>query len=126
MVMVDLMSHPRPKTLSPRRLKRERSPMLAIIDDDRPRTRSECCDGPRPCLYVSCRFHLYLDVNEATGSIKLNFPDLEPWELPQSCALDIAEKGGLTLDEIGDLLNVTRERARQLETSGIDKLKTKL
>jgi hypothetical protein len=116
----------RPTTLSPRRLRRERarpsSELLRILDDGRPRTRAECCDGPRPCLWVSCRFHLYLDVNEATGSLKLNFPDKEPWELQSSCALDVAEQGGLTLEEIGRLLNVTRERARQLEASGMRKL----
>lgn len=145
----------RPKTLSTRKMRRERergarprrADLLRILDDEstegasvstsarrelserqdldalRPRSRAECRNGPRPCLFVSCRFHLYLDVNETTGSIKLNFPHLEPWELPQSCALDIAERGGLTLEEIGALLNVTRERARQVEESGLAKLR---
>ncbi len=132
MVTIDLVrARRRPRTLSPRRLKRERgsSPaagLLHVIDDARPRTRAECRSGPRPCLYVSCRFHLYLDVNEATGSIKLNFPGVEPWELPETCALDIAERGGLTLEEIGRLLNVTRERARQLEEAGLTKVKSRV
>ena len=104
-------------------MRRDQRELLLIVDDEeRPRTRSECCDAPRPCLYVSCRFHLYLDVNEATGAIKLNFPDLEPGELPESCALDIAERGGLTLEEIGAFMNVTRERARQMEQQGLTKL----
>jgi hypothetical protein len=122
----------RPRTLSPRRLRREMreearsSTILRIIDDERPQTRAECKGGPRPCLYVSCRFHLYLDVNPSTGSIKLNFPGLEPWELPETCALDIAERGGLTLEEIGALMNVTRERARQVEESGLQKMREKI
>jgi Sigma-70, region 4 len=124
----------RPRTLSTRGLKRQRRnralPVLpnegAALDDARPQSRAECRDGPRPCLWVSCRFHLYLDVNEATGSLKLNFPHLEPWELPESCALDIAERGGLTLEEIGALLNLTRERARQIERAGLEKLKDDL
>jgi hypothetical protein len=103
-------------------LRREHADVLRIVEDVRPRTRDECREGPRPCLHVSCRFHLYLDVNEATGSIKINHPGLEPWEMTETCALDIAERGGLTHEEIGHLLNVTRERARQLEEAGLKKL----
>ena len=40
-------------------------------------------------------------MNPATGSIKLNFPDKEIWELEETCALDVAEKGGITLEEVG-------------------------
>jgi len=42
---------------------------------------------------VSCAYHLFLDVNPTTGVIKLNFPDLEIWELEQCCALDVMEEG---------------------------------
>lgn len=127
MVSIDLSlpRRKRPTTLSTRRLRRERASsaeLLAILDDERPETRAQCRSGPRPCLWVSCRFHLYLDVNQATGSVKLNFPHLEPWQLSESCALDLAEQGGLTLEAIGALLNLTRERARQLEQSGLAKL----
>jgi hypothetical protein len=72
---------------------------------------------------VSCKHHLYLDVNERTGSIKVNFPDLEVWDLPETCALDIADRGGITLEEVGEIMNLTRERIRQLETRGLAKLK---
>ena len=68
--------------------------MYPPVDDvDRPRTRAECADAPRPCPWVACKHHLYLDINPRTGSIKINFPDLEPWELPHTCALDVAEQG---------------------------------
>ena len=67
---------------------------------------------------MACKYHLYLDVNPETGSIKMNFPDLEPWELEETCALDIAERGGVTLEEVGAILNLTRERVRQVEVSG--------
>ena len=72
---------------------------------------------------MSCRHNLALDVNDQTGSIKLNFPDLEVWELPETCALDIADRGGITLEEVGEIMGLTRERIRQLETVNLAKLK---
>lgn len=90
--------------------------------DERPRQREDCANGPRPCPLVSCRHHLYLDVNPQTGTIKLNFPELEVWELVHSCALDIADLGGTAIERVGELLNVTRERIRQIETQALAKL----
>jgi len=96
---------------------------IAELDATRPHVRAECADGPRPCPYISCKHHLYLDINPATGSIKLNFPDKELCDLPETCALDVADRGGVTLEEVGTLLNLTRERIRQLETHGLLKLR---
>jgi hypothetical protein len=93
-------------------------------DMDRPHRRDECMDAPRPCPHVSCRHHLYLDVNPATGTIKLNFPDLEVWELGSSCALDVADAGGTAIEAVSALMNVTRERIRQIETQALTKLAT--
>jgi len=53
------------------------------------------------------------------GSLKLNFPDRDWDEIPQTCSVDVAEDGEHTLEQIGDFMNVTRERARQLEARGI-------
>ncbi|MBI2552218.1 hypothetical protein HYW17_02910 [Candidatus Uhrbacteria bacterium] len=77
----------------------------------------------RPCPFVRCRHHLYLDANPNYGSIKLNFPHLELWELKESCALDVADRGGITLEEVGVITNLTRERVRQVEVRGLLKLK---
>lgn len=88
----------------------------------RPRTRSECVDGPRPCPFVSCKHHLFIDVSPRTGAIKLNFPDLEVWELAESCALDVADRGGTTLEDVGAIMNLTRERIRQVEVKALAKL----
>lgn len=93
------------------------------IDALRPKTRADCVNGPRPCLYVSCKHHLYLDVNPRTGSVKLNFPDKEIWELEETCALDVADRGGITLEEVGAIMNLTRERIRQVESRGLHKLR---
>jgi hypothetical protein len=89
---------------------------------DRPKTRGDCAQGERPCPFVSCTHHLYLDVFERTGAIKLNFPDLEVWEMVDSCALDVADRNGTTLEEAGALMNLTRERIRQLEVNALSKL----
>ena len=121
--------HRRPKTMSRREMLRERrrreraGDVLEVLEYDRPTERSECINGPRPCLYVSCKHHLFLDVNPETGSIKLNFPDKDPWELEETCALDVAERGGITLEEVGEILNLTRERIRQLEVTALEKMK---
>jgi hypothetical protein len=74
-------------------------------------------------MFVSCKHHLYLDVNPETGSIKLNFPDKEIWELGETCALDVADRGGITLEEVGSIMNLTRERIRQVEARGLLKLR---
>ena len=97
--------------------------VIQEIEQARPRSRAECANGPRPCMFVSCKHHLYLDVNPDTGSIKLNFPDKEIWELGETCALDVANRGGITLEEVGSIMNLTRERIRQVETRGLLKLR---
>lgn len=81
------------------------------LEVERPRTRADCIDGPRPCPWVGCRHHLYLEV-KPNGSIVLNQPDLEPWELEQSCSLDF--RRALLFTEIAAILGVTRWRVMQL------------
>lgn len=118
----------RSRTIPMRQLTRDEILQGAELTDlmafERPKTRSECAQGIRPCPFVSCRHHLYLEVNEKTGSIKLNFPDLDVHEMKETCALDVADRGGVTLEEIGEILNLTRERIRQLESKGLELLRT--
>lgn len=86
------------------------------------KTREDCLAMERPCPFVSCKYHLYIDVHPVRGSIKINFPDLEVWEMNETCALDVADRGGITLEEVGEIMNLTRERVRQVETAGLGKL----
>lgn len=88
----------------------------------KPRMRAECVEGARPCPFVSCQHHLYLDVSARTGAIKLNFPDLEVWEMNETCGLDVADRGGTTLEDVGAIMNLTRERIRQVEVKALAKL----
>jgi hypothetical protein len=126
----------RSKTMSRKEIARElrRQRAFGLIDPElqaaireiearRPRSRADCANGERPCMYIACKHHLYLDVNPTTGSIKLNFPDREVWELDETCALDVADRGGITLEEVGSIMNLTRERIRQVETRGLAKLR---
>jgi hypothetical protein len=86
----------------------------------RPRTRGECQDGPRPCPWVGCRYHLLLDVTHA-GSLRMcRDPDTE--SDADSCSLDVADRGVTTLESIGEILGVTREAVRLIETEATRKL----
>ncbi len=88
---------------------------------DAPRLRSECQSAERPCLFVACKFSLYLDVTRA-GSLVVNFADLEPDEMGESCALDIAARGGESLDVVARAMGLTKQRVAQIEERALSKL----
>lgn len=119
-------SRARARTISIRRLSKTELNLGRMMYPEeqywRPETRGECADMERPCPFVSCKYHLYIDVHPVRGSIKINFPDVEVWEMTDTCALDIADRGGITLEEVGEIMNLTRERVRQVETQGLAKL----
>lgn len=80
---------------------------LALTADDVrawpvPKTRGDCREGPRPCPWT-CRYRL--------------------WNEAESCALDVADKGPATLQEVGDLLGLSRERIRQIERKALVKIR---
>jgi hypothetical protein len=110
------------KRMTKRELELGRMLYPDVADVVRPTTREDCAQGQRPCPFVSCKQHLYLDASARTGAIKLNFPDLEVWEMTESCALDVADRAGTTLEEVGTIMNLTRERVRQVEVQGLAKL----
>jgi transcriptional regulator with XRE-family HTH domain len=120
----------RAKTVSIKRMTKRELELGAILnpptDEARPTNRTECIGGDRPCPFVSCKHHLYLDVSERTGAIKLNFPDIDPDQMVHSCSLDVADRGGATLEEVGEVMNLTRERVRQLELDAWSKVKEDL
>jgi hypothetical protein len=117
----------RARTISVKRMTKRELELGRLLYPDvedvvKPKTREDCSQGERPCPFVSCKHHLYLDVSARTGAIKLNFPDLEVWEMTETCALDVADRGGTTLEEVGAIMNLTRERIRQVEVKGLAKL----
>lgn len=88
------------------------------------KTRDEAIrdsDVVRRCPLVGCRFHPFLAVGRK-GSLKLNSPVHigDPASVPCSCILDEidASPGGVILERVGEILNLTRERIRQTESNG--------
>jgi len=87
---------------------------------DRPRTRGDCQDQPRPCPWVSCQHHLAIDVTDiGTLMVIKNWDDGRP-----TCSIDVAEQtGGMTLDDVGRIIGVSRERVRQIELAAFHRAK---
>jgi hypothetical protein len=131
---------PRARTVS---IKRMRTSQLradeaeTIEHTERPRTWGECLEralgtASRPCGYLRCKHNLLVDVDGRTGSYKVTWPHLavgaygdEYGAYPQhTCALRVAEQGGMTLEEIGQVMNLTRERVRQIETKALYALRS--
>lgn len=113
-----------------RRIARELAALFVVAPAgaERPRTRGDCADGARPCPWVGCRHNLLIDVHPETGSIQINAFDPDAGEvdldaLPDTCALDVADRGGMTLEEVGARLGITRERARQVEQAALEKVR---
>lgn len=83
---------------------------------ERPRTRGDCLKLPRPCPFVGCRHNLWMDILPTSRDIKPTDPNVMPWEMKQSCVLDVVEEqGDMTLEEIGNYFCISRERIRQIE-----------
>ncbi len=134
-----------PSAVTPSEPPRKRS--LALLNDGsatqldalgfevrRPKTRADCLEMERPCPFVSCRHHLYIDVSK-DGGLTMAVPELELWEMIDTCSLDVAEEGsvpgtgegdGLTLESVALIYGLSRERIRQVETVGLHKLEKKL
>jgi hypothetical protein len=97
---------------------------LTELERVRPRTRKDCADGIRPCPFISCRHHLYADPfksHRKKGALSPNFDSLE--EMPDTCSLDVADRGELSLEQTGAHLNITREAVRLTEAQALHKIR---
>jgi len=102
------------------RRERQNGDVVELHQVERPRTRVDCVDGPRPCPWIGCRYHLYSDV-KLSGALCVYY-DVDPLELPETCALDLAGRQTQTLEQVAALLGITRERVRKIEEAALAKL----
>lgn len=95
---------------------------LAPPDDCRPGMPGAI----RPCPFASCRYNLLVSVN-ANGSLKVDHGHLDPWQLEETCAIDVIEKNreGVTQERTAKLTGVTEDRIRQIERGLMKAMKRK-
>ncbi len=79
----------------------------------RPERRGECSDLRRPCPFPTCRYHLAPDSREGAPFL-------------YSCALDAADDGAHTLEEVAEILGTSPESVRDLEVAALRKLRRAL
>lgn len=120
---------------------------LVPRDPEAPRTRGDCDGMPRPCPAICCARNLLLDVNQKgfpvvdgkTYQVSVTRDSDRGWldveeavfqalanateQGRETCADDIAERGGLTLAEVAEELGLTKERIRQIERGAVEKLR---
>lgn len=89
-----------------------------------PQTRRDCPDlKSGPCPHVGCVYNTYLEVDHK-GRLRIIHPDLPPTAPERaewSCALALAEQGPQDCGKIGEILNLSRERVRQIEVRALSK-----
>jgi hypothetical protein len=86
-------------------------------------TRGACRRLAGPCPHAVCRFNLTSERRDSRGAkpAQLHLPVVR-----ETCALEAADQGGMTLEEIASRLSLTRERVRQIELGALKKLWAKL
>ncbi len=84
-----------------------------MLPPERPLVRGDCSEIPRPCPFVSCRYHLAADSRDGMSYL-------------YSCALDVAEDGAHTLEEVGQILGMATDDVREIEVTALSRLRRAL
>lgn len=95
-----------------------------MVTRQTPRTRGACEGGERPCRYTACRHHLHAEDERAGrpwGGRRA--PPLVVVHSEETCSLDVAERGGLSRTQVGEVMGLGYERVRQLELRALAKLR---
>lgn len=105
-------------------LKRQQVGLPVVPEHPRPATRGECASTPRPCPYVGCRYHLFLEPTPA-GSLRLPFgEDVEALEtMDETCALDVADRSDHDMTQLAHYMGVTGSRIQQELPRALGKLR---
>lgn len=120
-----------PRETIERRRRRARARLFVVPAlPPKPITRADCVNGPRPCPWTACEFHL-AEIQRPTTAAgqprkhKRGVPeDLPPPRPRDTCVLDVTDRGEQTLEQVADALGVTRERVRQIQASAQSKALT--
>jgi len=118
-------------------------PLVFLTEEEpeleRPKTRGDCANGPRPCPWVTCRHHNLIEVSsvgtillrgkrslprKATKQMIERFYDEALFELGRgaTCSLDFADQGRQVMETVGEALQISRERVRQVEERALHRL----
>ncbi|GEM_PF-2494690 len=77
--------------------------------------------GRGKCLNPLCRYSLLQERPQIASWDSEDLRELVD-ALPSTCTLDLAELGGMRLDEIATVMGLPRPRVEQFEISGLRKL----
>jgi hypothetical protein len=82
-------------------------------------TGGACRRLPGLCPHTVCRFNLTSERRDNRGAkpAEMHLPVVR-----ESCALEAAELGGMTLEEIASRLSLTPERVRQIQLGALAKV----
>ena len=95
--------------------------LLREMETLRPRTRGDCRNAPRPCPWVSCRYHLAVD--HTAAGLRIARGGEDPTVMRETCVLDVADRGGVTTNEVAAITGYTRQRISKIERQAIAKLR---
>jgi hypothetical protein len=85
----------------------------------RPKTYGDCLLGPRPCPFIGCRYNLLSEVSFAGGLRLRRYKDGM-----ETCALDMANKGGMDTRTVARVLGLGKNRILQISADGMEKMRT--
>lgn len=91
-----------------------------------PKTRGDCAHGVRPCPWVRCKWHMVWEHQQGAtrgfGRYTYHPEQVDIFDLADTCVLDVADRGPVTLEEVGNAIGSSRERVRQIEAKALSRL----
>ena len=99
-----------------------------------PVTRGDCIDAQRPCPYVSCKWHLLTTIASDGRMYKArDFDERDPdsivaalVEMSETCTLDVADKGGMSEEEIGDIYGVSADKMKRDSMTAVARARARI
>ena len=108
-------------TVSDRPILNDSDGPMAVRDGQLAIDRGQC-PTVRPCPKTSCRYHLWADDERPGRPHHGKSPPPKIKRRAQSCALDVADQGEHSTDQMGKLLDCVPERICQVEDRALAKL----